>query len=152
MTNSSLRILFFGKKGNHYCEEASYYLKRQFPNSEVYLASKVSKFPDKYKNWSGDFIISYLTPFIIPEKLLRNTKIAALNLHPGPPEYPGIGCTNFALYNAEVDYGVTCHHMEPKVDSGSIIFVDRFGVNPNDDVYSLTQRSYSALQNIFIEF
>ena len=70
-----LENLFFGKKGNHYCEEASYYLKRQFLNSEVYLASKVSKFPDKYKNWSGDFIISYLTPFIIPEKLLRNTKI-----------------------------------------------------------------------------
>ena len=55
-------------------------------------------FPKEAKKWQGDYIISYLSRWIVPSYLLNNAKIASFNFHPASPEYPGIGCNNFALY------------------------------------------------------
>lgn len=85
------------------------------------------------------------SPF--PEHL----KISAINFHPGPPEYPGIGCTNFAIYNGEKEFGITVHHMQEKVDTGDIIHVERFPIFDNDTVYSLTQRCYAYIYIAFVK-
>lgn len=77
--------------------------------------------------------------------MLESTGIAAINWHPGTPQYPGIGCTNFAIYNGESEFGITCHHMLAQVDAGNIIEVKRFPVKENDTVYSLTQKCYSLI-------
>ena len=45
----------------------------------------------------------------------------AINFHPGPPEFRGIGCANFALLKNSKYYGSTAHVMEAKVDSGPIL-------------------------------
>lgn len=84
-------------------------------------------------------MISYLCPWILPEHLLERAKVASVNFHPGPPEYPGIGCTNFAIYNQEVIFGMTCHHMATRVDTGKIVAVRRFPLFPTDTVLSLTE-------------
>jgi len=96
-------------------------------------------------------LVSYISPWIIPASLLRKAKICAINFHPGPPEYPGIGCTNFALYNDEKEFGVTAHIMESKVDSGKIMAVKRFPILENDDIYSLTQKCYVNILSLFCE-
>ena len=64
----------------------------------------------------------------------KKSKTAAINFHPASPEYPGTGCNNFALYENAGEYGVTCHYMAPKADTGKIIKVKRFPVFANDDV------------------
>ncbi|MDX1446808.1 formyltransferase family protein, partial [Lishizhenia sp.] len=97
-----------------------------------------------------DYIFSYLSQWIIPGDILNKAKIAAINWHPGSPDYPGIGCTNFALYNKEVEFGITCHHMLSKVDTGKVIEVLRFPVTPNETVLSLTQKAYSNIFQSFI--
>src|SRR5690606_5646455 len=102
-------------------------------------------------DWEGDLIISYLAQWIIPAALLEKAKFAAINLHPGPPDYPGIGCTNFAIYNGEKEFGITCHHMQPRVDSGAIVAVRRFPVLEHDTVYSITQRCYVEIIHLFYE-
>ena len=75
----------------------------------------------------------------------------AINFHPGPPAYPGIGCTNFAVYDGVDEYGVTCHHMLAKVDTGKIISVKRFPVYKTDTVFAITQRCYALILNQFFE-
>jgi len=107
--------------------------------------------PDYIYDWEGDLFISYLSQWIIPAAVLEKATWAAINFHPGPPEYPGIGCTNFAVYNREKEFGITCHHMLAKVDSGPIIEVRRFPVFENDTVYSITQRCYSEILNLFYQ-
>ena len=77
--------------------------------------------------------------------------MASENFHPGPPEYPGIGCTNFAIYDAASTFGVTCHHMNPKVDTGNMVSVKRFPLYDNDTVFSLTQRCYGYIFQQFYE-
>jgi len=80
---------------------------------------------------------------------LERAEKGAINWHPGPPEYPGIGCTNFAIYNNEKEFGITCHYMLAKVDTGKVVEVKRFKVLENDSVYSITQKCYSLILNSF---
>ena len=74
-----------------------------------------------------------------------------MNFHPGPPEYPGIGCFNFAIYDEVNCYGVTAHIMNAKVDTGQIIGVKRFKMSNNENVISLSKKTYKAQYELFIE-
>ena len=145
------RILFIGKADDHYSKTAAEYIQLHFENPMVVFSKRPEPFPEYLYGWEGDLIISYLAQWIIPQKLLEKAKFAAINLHPGPPEYPGIGCTNFAIYNREKEFGITCHHMVTKVDTGSLIAVRRFPVFADDTVYSITQRCYNELLHLFYE-
>ena len=101
--------------------------------------------PPEIQGFEGDILISYMSRWIIPDYVLNNVKIAALNFHPAPPEYPGIGCTNFALYENAEEFGVTCHHMKPKVDTGQIVRVDRFPIYEPDTIETLMARCYDTM-------
>ncbi|MBC7935296.1 MAG: hypothetical protein H7Y86_08090 [Rhizobacter sp.] len=144
-------ILFIGKKDDYFSQIAADYLSGHLPGSTIVYSSRHEAIPDTVKNWKGDYLISYLSQWIIPAAVLENAAIGALNLHPGSPEYPGIGCTNFAIYNKEKEFGITCHYMLPKVDSGVIVKVTRFPLYSSDSVYSLTMRCYAAILSTFFE-
>lgn len=144
-----LQILFIGKKNDFFSEQAAAFISVHYTSAKIIYSAREDKFPEELFSWKGDLIISYLSQWIIPKSLLEKAEMAALNFHPGPPEYPGIGCTNFAIYNEAEEFGVTCHHMNAKVDTGQIVAVDRFPLFENDTVYSLTQRCYSHILNMF---
>lgn len=91
-----------------------------------------------------DVLISVLYHEVLPKKLLDSVAVA-INFHPGPPEYPGIGCTNFALYEGTDTFGATAHLMSPQVDSGSIILVKRFPIAEDETVLSLTEKAYECI-------
>jgi len=107
-------------------------------------------FPESAFWWKGDLCISYNSRWIIPASILNNIKIA-INFHPGPPEYPGVGCVNWALYEGATRFGVTCHFMDKTVDSGGIIRTIHFPVYPNDTVESLLQRTRHAQLALFYD-
>ena len=144
-----MEILFIGKKNDPNAKIASEYLKQIFPKAEIVFGVRGEKFPEDLPWWKGDYIFSYLSPLIIPNSLLERAEKGAINWHPGPPEYPGIGCTNFAIYNNEKEFGITCHYMLSKVDTGKIIETERFAILENDTVYSITQKCYSLILNSF---
>lgn len=147
---SGLEILFICKADDNFSKLAAEYIFLHFPKTLVVYSSKKDIIPEALFSWKGDLIISYLSQWIIPEKILRNASYAAINFHPGPPEYPGIGCTNFAIYDGAGNFGITCHHMDRKVDTGQIILVHRFPVFESDTVYSITQLCYIKILNTFI--
>lgn len=148
-SNSQPEILFIGKKDDYFSIIAADYLKQNIPSAEIIYSSKSDPIPENVKEWKGDFIISYLAQWIIPETILNNARKGGINLHPGSPEYPGIGCTNFAIYNNAKEFGITCHYMLPKVDTGAIIKVERFPIHENDTVHSITQRCYASILVVF---
>lgn len=144
-------VLFVGKKNNIYCERAVELVSTVFSDCQILLGGRGEGMPDDVGWWKGDYILSYLSPWILPESLLCRAEKAAINFHPGPPEYPGIGCTNFAVYNGESRFGITCHHMLPKVDTGRIISVRRFPIYDRDSIWTLTQRCYTSIEATFQE-
>ena len=120
-----------------------------FSDVTVFSGHRLDPFPEKLEEDTFDLIISYIGPWIIPENVLNKTKKWNINFHPGPPEYPGIGCFNFALHNNENSFGTTAHLMQPKVDTGKIIDVDRFKIAKDESVESLSIKTYNSLFRLY---
>ncbi len=145
------RILFLAKKDNPFAQRAADYLTHRSKNAVIFLGDRRDQLPPEVLDWQGDLLVSFIGSWIIPEPLLKNTSLAAINFHPGSPEYPGTGCTNFAIYNGETEYGVTCHHMKSTVDTGNIIAVKRFPITKEDTVFGVTQQCYQLIEDMFYE-
>ncbi len=145
------RVLFLRKKENEFAKRAEDFIRSRFPKAVIFSGGRKDQLPPEVLNWTGDLMISFISSWIFPASLLESASYAAINFHPGSPEYPGTGCTNFAVYNGEKEYGITCHHMKAMVDSGSIIQVKRFPVRETDTVYSVTQQCYRLIEESFYE-
>jgi methionyl-tRNA formyltransferase len=144
-------LLFLGKADDPDCQRALEYCAQAFGAITHCLGRWGEPLPESARNWKGDYIISYLSRWVIPSEVLGQAGMAAVNFHPASPDYPGIGCNNFALYENATEYGATCHHMAPQVDTGPIIAVRRFPVLPEDDVASLLKRTYENQFTLFME-
>lgn len=144
-------LLFLGKAADPHSERALRFCRQHFAAVQAHLGTWGDPLPESLEPWQGDFIISYLSRWVIPARVLAKAGRAAINFHPAPPEYPGIGCTNFALYEEAKEFGVTCHHMDARVDTGAIIAVRRFPVHPSDSVATLLARSQDQQLVLFYE-
>lgn len=143
-------VLFLGKANDAHADKAVEFCRLHFPEVEVCLGQWDDPLPRAARAWQGDCIISYLSRWIVPADILKKAAVA-INFHPGPPEYPGYGCNNFAIYEDAKEYGVTCHYMAPKVDSGAIISCKRFPVFSSDGAASLLARAYDFQLVLFYE-
>jgi len=143
-------LLFLGKANDEHTERAADFCRRSFTTVGVYLGKWGDPFPDEIRSSAWDCIISYLSRWIVPQEVLKRAKLA-VNFHPGPPEYPGYGCNNFAIFEDAKDYGVTCHHMHQSVDSGPIIAVRRFTVLATDNGGTLLLKAYDHQLALFCE-
>lgn len=151
MSDQKFSLLFLGKADDPDCKHALEFCQQNFAPIAFCLGQWGDPLPEEIRAWEGDYVVSYLSRWVVPDELLRRARKAAINFHPASPEYPGIGCNNFALYENAKEYGVTCHHMANKVDTGAIIAVRRFPVYPEDDVTALLKRTYEHQMKLFFE-
>jgi len=143
-------VLFLGKANDAHTGKAAEFCRLNFAAVSAHVGSWGEPLPSGARAWTGDCIISYLGRWIVPPELLGRAA-TALNFHPGPPEYPGYGCNSFAIYEDAREYGVTCHHMAPRVDTGTIISVRRFPVFASDNAGTLLARSYDYQLALFYD-
>lgn len=149
----NLQVLMFSKKRNLFCDYAEAILKSYFKTHEfLSVRGNIGDYLDTELRWyNPSYIISFVSPWIIPQSLLDSAQKAAINFHPGSPDYPGTGCYNFALYEGSERYGVTVHHMEKNVDTGNIIMTSYFNISPYESVETLKLKSMSHLLFCFEE-
>ncbi len=147
----NFRVLFLSKKDNEFAQRAACFIKQHFPESLIFAGERKDKLPPEVLKWQGDLLVSFISSWVLPQSLLTQAAYVAINFHPGSPEYPGTGCTNFAIYDGATEYGVTCHYMSAGVDSGSIIAVKRFPIKKEDTVYSVTRHCYQLIEEMFYE-
>jgi len=147
-----MKIILLGKRNCPYTDLAEKYIRRHNPDTVSFLSEWGDTIPERKidPHIRGAVLISFLSRWIIPDYILNDAKYA-INFHPASPEYPGIGCNNFALYDNAKEYGCTCHHMEPKVDTGMIIDVRKFPVFQTDNVESLLNRTYDIMLGQFYD-
>ena len=105
--------------------------------------------PAAAQDWRGDYILCFRSFFILKAPVLSAARIAAINFHPGPVEYPGSGCVNFALYDGAEEFGVTAHLMDERVDAGRVLECRRFPILPVDTVATLLRRTHLQLMGLF---
>jgi len=74
-------------------------------------------------------LLSFGTGVIVKGEELSQFGLC-VNVHPAPPEYPGLHPHAFAFADHAKTYGVTAHVMEERVDQGPILMRESFAVNP----------------------
>ena len=93
-------------------------------------------------------IISFGSDIIVPADILNRLTSPAYNFHPGPPAYPGIFPSVFALYDRAAQFGITLHEMAPRIDSGAIVAVDTFSIPKEWDRLQLDTATFNSLQDL----
>lgn len=147
------RVLFFGRAKCSSTEDLLKKLVRYgFDVTFIKSRNRGEKLPEDIYWWEGEYILCFRSLFVLPKRLIDKASIAAINFHPAPPEYPGSGCINFALYDEVSEYGVTAHVMNELVDNGEILEVRRFPVTPHDDLPTVLSRAHSELFNLCSDF
>ena len=140
-----MNICFLTKKEKPGVKEAIVFTKNITKDIDVFYGDTFDPFPESVAKENYDIIISYISPWIVPKMVLEKTKKWNINFHPGPPEYPGIGCFNFAIFDSVKQFGTTAHIMNPTVDTGKIIGVKRFSMTDKENVKTLSKKTYEAL-------
>lgn len=146
------RVLFFGKSNCAFSKLFRDQLKDLgFSVQEVWSSGRGEDLPEEAHDWVGEFIFCFRSRFILPRWLIDRAERAAVNIHPGPPEYRGSGCINWALYDRALEYGATAHFINQDIDAGQIIAVRRFAIDPRDSVQTLLQRTHEHCLDLAIE-
>jgi len=99
-----------------------------------------------------DLVISYGFPNLIKPPLINLGKIGCINFHPAPlPEWRGMGGVfNIGLYEKVKEWGVTCHYVDSKFDTGDIIKVNKFNIDPkNDTLFSFIEKCQEEVLILF---
>jgi len=79
-----------------------------------------------------DVVVSFLFWNRIREPLLSLGRIGCLNFHPAPlPDMRGVGGYNVAVLEGMSKWGVSCHFVDAEFDTGDIVEVERFAIDPD---------------------
>ena len=132
-----------GRLDCFYTKQIIKFLKKNFTNVKIFLSKDFRSKPNKdILNWKGDYIFCFRSYYILKKKLINNTKNYAINFHPGPPEYRGIGGVNFAILKDEKKFGCTSHLIDEEIDHGKILNVIRFKISKKDTIESILNKTY----------
>ncbi|MQX36693.1 formyltransferase family protein [Roseospira navarrensis] len=93
-------------------------------------------------------LISVCSPVIVPADILERLDGPAYNLHPGPPEFPGLYPAVFALFEGATTFGVTLHEMTPDVDSGPIVATNSVDMPADIDRAGLEALSWHLARHL----
>ena len=137
-----MSILFFGRYKEKYSKKIFLLLKKNFKNIDVVWSKTYNEKISKKLKLNYDYIFTFRSYLILKSKTIKKAKIAAINFHPGPPKYRGVGCANYAIYEKSKYYGVTAHLIAPKIDSGKIIDVIKFKISQNISLKKLLPKTH----------
>jgi methionyl-tRNA formyltransferase len=88
---------------------------------------KEPRFADEVRAAEVDVILNIHSLFIINKEVVKAPRIGCFNMHPGPlPRYAGLNAVSWAIYRGETSHGVTIHKMEPGIDTGPIVYQERY--------------------------
>lgn len=139
------KILFLRKFEDKFADK----IQKKLSNKTKYLKviTTDTKKVNINKKIKFDYIFASRSHFILKKKLINQAKYAAINFHPGPPSYRGIGCVNYAIYEKSKTYGATAHIIDEKIDHGKIIDVKLFKVSKFDTVEKVLSKTYKIQFN-----
>src|SRR5688572_4134316 len=99
---------------------------------------------------SAGYLLNFLSAPYVPKKDLDKFW-ETINFHPGPPQYPGVGAASLALYDRRKTFGVTAHRMNQQYDSGTILRVRTFDIDPSWGYRTLWDRALKECLALFID-
>ena len=124
-----------GRSRCSYSKKIKNFLKNKSKKFYYFESKKFGeKINKKYLKLNYDYIFCFRSFYILKNNILKKVNNAAINFHPGPPEYRGTGCVNYALYKNSKFYGCTALLINEKVDNGKIIDIKKFSISKKNSV------------------
>lgn len=139
------KVLFIGKEGDKYSAKYYLYLKKNFKHVSVIYNNLFNhkQIKKRIKNWKGDYIFCFRSNYLLKKNEIKKVSKNIINFHPGPPQYRGIGCVNFAIMNNEKRYGSTVHLIDTeKIDNGKIVDVFLWRIKNGASVEEILFKTY----------
>ncbi len=144
-------VLFMGRSGCFYSKKIRKLLEKSSKKFYYFESNKIGeKIYKKYLKLNYDYIFCFRNFYILKNNILKKVNKAAINFHPGPPEYRGTGCVNYALYENSKFYGSTAHLINDKVDNGKIIDVKKFNINKKNSISQVLKKTYETMFDLAI--
>lgn len=98
-------------------------------------------------------LISAISPVILPQAVLKNEQILALNCHQALlPRHKGRNAESWAIYEGDAESGITWHKMTAQVDAGEILLQKKLPITQTMTAYELFRRQIKAAGEAFAEF
>lgn len=121
-------------------------VKKHLPQSDFSISiRKTPNFGDY------DIGISFMYLYKVPAEQV-NTR-TWINFHPAPlPEYKGRNLCYHAIMNGKKEFGATVHYMDEGFDTGDIIDVWRFDIQPWYTSEDLSRCTLEISKALFIEY
>ncbi|MEJ0067722.1 MAG: formyltransferase family protein [Pseudomonadota bacterium] len=118
-------------------------LRRYNPSLLIVCAADGEQLRNAFETTAGRFdrLIAFCTETIVSATQLAALGGPAYNFHPAPPGYPGSHPASFALYDGVTRFGATVHEMAVRVDSGPIVDVEWFDVEPETGIFALEDKA-----------
>jgi len=80
-----------------------------------------------------DYVVSANNFLLFRKATLEIARLATINFHNGPlPAYAGLNPFCWALINGETRYGITWHVVDEGIDSGDVLHIEPFDVDPDE--------------------
>lgn len=150
-TDSLGVVLFMGRSGCPYSKKIKKLLEKSSKKFFYFESNKIGeKIHKKFLKLNYDYIFCFRSFYILKKNILKKVNKVAINFHPGPPEYRGTGCVNYALYENSKFYGCTAHLINEKVDSGKIINVKKFNINKKNSISEVLKKTYVTMYGLAI--
>jgi methionyl-tRNA formyltransferase len=90
---------------------------------------------------AGDALLSWFYPKQIPASLLRRFPRGAFGAHPSLlPRWRGPDPYFWALYQGDLETGVSLHRLEAEYDTGAVIEQEALSIESRDDGFRLAKR------------
>ena len=141
-------VLFMGRSKCPYSKKIKNLLKKKSKKLYYFESNKIGeKINNEYLKLNYDYIFCFRSFYILKKNILKKVKKAAINFHPGPPEYRATGCVNYAVYENSKFYGCTAHLIDEKVDNGKIIDVKKFSINRKDNISKILNKTYKVMSS-----
>lgn len=97
-----------------------------------------------------DLVLSFLFWKRLRAPLIDLPRIGCLNFHPAPlPDMRGMGGFNVAILEDFAEWGVSGHFVDQDFDTGDLVRVDRFPIEPDATALSLDIDSQVRLLALF---
>ena len=139
------KVLFICKECDKYSIKYYLYLKKNFKHVSVIYNNLINhkQIERRIKHWNGDYIFCFRSNYLLKKNEIRKVSKNIINFHPGPPQYRGIGCVNFAIMNKEKRYGSTAHLIDSeKIDNGKIVDVVLWKNKNDSSVEEILLKTY----------
>jgi methionyl-tRNA formyltransferase len=102
------------------------------------------------RDTAPDYLVSANNFQIFKAPSLAVPLRGVVNFHNAPlPRYAGLNACSWALFNGEVEHGVTWHFVDRDIDSGPILAQSRFAIDPDETAIGLISRCIREGSAIF---